>query len=260
VLLRHYLEQGLLITAIAETLQVNRRTIHRWVAAGEVDRDPTTMRYGSRAPIPTKLDPYKALIEERLGTYPELTAVRLFEQVRAAGYPRSLSQLKVFVRRVRPRPEPEPLVRFEIPPGKQGQVDFAEIRLPWGKRFALMVILGYSRFLWLQVYARQTMGILPSCSSTSWGHGNGRRTRLFVPEAALFSQVGPHACLALKRPDLLGGHCKTGHHIDSQNRPPRASDRDWVSDLLRRWVGAQVGGHLGPPAPGAALEDVGVVE
>jgi hypothetical protein len=31
-------------------------------------------------------------------------------------------------------------------------VDFAEVRLPWGKRFALMFVLGYSRLLWFQVY------------------------------------------------------------------------------------------------------------
>jgi transposase len=54
--------------------------------------------------------------------------VRLFEEVRAAGYPGSHTQLKVFVRRVRPRPEPQPIVRFETPPGHQGHVDFAEVR------------------------------------------------------------------------------------------------------------------------------------
>jgi len=32
--------------------------------------------------------------------------------------------------------------RFETPPGHQGQVDFAEFRLPWGKRHALIVVLG----------------------------------------------------------------------------------------------------------------------
>ena len=40
-------------------------------------------------------------------------------------------------------------VRFETPPGKQAQVDLAEFRFPWGKRFGLVVVLGYSRLLWL---------------------------------------------------------------------------------------------------------------
>jgi hypothetical protein len=72
--------EGLSITAIAEALQVDRRTIHRSVAAGDLDRDPTTLRYGPQAPVPTQLDPYKPLLEERLTTYPTLTAVRLFEE------------------------------------------------------------------------------------------------------------------------------------------------------------------------------------
>jgi transposase len=52
------------------------------------------------------------------------------------------------------------VVRFETPPGLQAQVDFAEFHLPWGKRFALLVVLGYSRLLWVQFYARQTLTVL----------------------------------------------------------------------------------------------------
>ena len=32
--------------------------------------------------------------------------------------------------------------------------------LPWGKRYALLVVLGYSRLLWFQFYERQTMEVL----------------------------------------------------------------------------------------------------
>ena len=40
-------------------------------------------------------------------------------------------------------------VRFESAPGHQAQVDFASFTLPWGRRYALLVVLGYSRLLWL---------------------------------------------------------------------------------------------------------------
>jgi hypothetical protein len=39
-------------------------------------------------------------------------------------------------------------------------VDFAEVRLPLGWHYALVVLLGYSRLLWLQYYERQTMAVL----------------------------------------------------------------------------------------------------
>jgi transposase len=64
------------------------------------------------------------------------------------------------VRNVRPRPIPEPVIRFETPAVHQGQVDFEEFDFPWGKRCALLVVLAYSRMLWLRFYERQDMRTL----------------------------------------------------------------------------------------------------
>jgi transposase len=44
-----------------------------------------------------------------------LSAVGLFE-CRAAGYPGGIMQLRDYVMKLRPRPEPEPIVRFETAP------------------------------------------------------------------------------------------------------------------------------------------------
>jgi transposase len=147
VLLRHYLDLGLKKTVIAQQLGVNRRTIHHWILTGQLDReiDAATPRQSARRP--QQLDPFTPLIDARLKTYPALSAVRLFQECRAAGYPGGITQLRDYVMKVRPRPEPEPIVRFETAPGLQAQFDFAELKLPWGKRYALLVVLGYSRAL-----------------------------------------------------------------------------------------------------------------
>ncbi len=162
VLLRHYLEQGVPKAAIARHVGVSRETIYRWIATGQLDRDldDEAVRYRPRAPAPSRLDPYKGIIDTRLADYPRLSAVRLFNEVRAAGYPGGYGQVKRYVRRVRPREPEEPIQRFETPPGHQAQVDFAEFRLPWGKRHALIVVLGYSRLMWLRFYERQTMPVV----------------------------------------------------------------------------------------------------
>jgi transposase len=182
VLLKHYLEQGLSKTAIAERIGVSRRTVYHWIESGQLERDldAETVRY---PPRPTRLDAYKAIIRERLETYPELSAVRLFREVRAAGYPGGLTQLRDFVRKVRPVSVPEEVIRFETPPGHQGQVDFAKIRLPWGKRFVLMVVLGYSRLLWLQFYPRETMRVLMRGLEEAFRFFGG------VPRELLFDQM-----------------------------------------------------------------------
>ncbi|HEU5255657.1 MAG TPA: helix-turn-helix domain-containing protein [Vicinamibacterales bacterium] len=145
MLLRHYLEQGTSKSALARQLGVSRDTIHRWIRGGDLSRDldDEAVRYGPRAPVPTKLDAYKPIIATRLAAYPELSAVRLLDEIRAAGYAGGYTPLKAFVRRVRPTPAPDPVIRFETPAGRQAQVDFARFRFPWGVRYALLVVLGF---------------------------------------------------------------------------------------------------------------------
>ena len=93
VLLRHYLEQGMTKAAIARHVGVSRDTIYRWIATGQLDRDldEQAVRYRPRPPVPSKLDPYKAIIDGRLAEYPTLTATRLLREVEDAGYPGSYS-------------------------------------------------------------------------------------------------------------------------------------------------------------------------
>lgn len=160
VLAKHYLEQGLSKSAVADLVGITRRTLHRWIEKGMLADTGTVPRYTPRPPVTTKLEPYQALIETRLATYPALSAVRLLEEVRAAGYTGGYTQLRAFVRHVRPRRPDEPVVRFETPPGKQAQVDFGKFRLPWGMRNCLLVVLGYSRALWLTFYRRQDLRTL----------------------------------------------------------------------------------------------------
>lgn len=197
VLLRHYLEDGLSKSDIARRLGIDRRTISRWIAAGELERDlDQPPRYGPRPPRPTKLDAYKEIIRQRLTDYPELSSVRLHEEVQAAGYTGSYSQVRDYVRTVRPRPAPEPPNRFETPPGKQGQVDFAEFRFPWGKRYALVVVLGHSRLMYFRYFKRQDMRSLFRGLEEAFHFFGG------VPQELLFDQM---KAVITKDLRLLGG-------------------------------------------------------
>jgi transposase len=156
VLLQHFLDLGLKKRAIATQLGVSPRTIHHWIATGQLARVVDTPTVRCTAPRAKQIDPFRALIQERLKDYPALSAVRLLAECRAAGYPGGITQLRDYVASIRPRPEPEPIVRFETAPGVQAQFDFAEVRLPWGKRYAVLVVLGYSRLLYVEFVPRQT--------------------------------------------------------------------------------------------------------
>ena len=198
VLLRHYLAQGLSQCAAAEKLGISARTLRRWIRSGELDRDVDLdpPRYKRRPAVPKKLDPFKPLILARLEAFPELTSVRLLEECQAAGYRGAYSQLRDYVRSLRPRPEPEPVIRFETPPAHQLQVDFAEFHFPWGKRYALLLVLGYSRLMWLKFSPRQDMRTLLS------GLEEGFRFFGGVPRELLFDQMKSVITKDLR---LLGG-------------------------------------------------------
>jgi transposase len=183
VLLQHLLDEGLGKTAIAQRLGVSRGVVYHWIRTGQLTRDVDAPSVRQAVPRGTKLDQYKAIITERLTTYPELSAVRLFDEVKAAGYPGGITQVRDYVARVRPRPEPEAVVRFETGPGQQAQVDFAEFRFPWGKRYALLVVLGYSRLLWLKFYPRQTLATLMAGLEEAFAYLGG------VPAELLFDQL-----------------------------------------------------------------------
>ena len=118
MLLRHYLEKGTPKAELSRRFGVGRRTIHYWVESGQLDRDMEAgaAQYSPRLPAGQKLDPYKGIIRDRLEEFPKLSAQRLFEEVRAAGYPGGYSRVRDYVREVRPGEPLDPVVRFETAP------------------------------------------------------------------------------------------------------------------------------------------------
>ncbi len=100
--MRCYLEQGLGICdrpgsrdQPQDRLQLDQ--------AGELERDPDdlTLRYGPRLPVPSKLDPYKEKIRVKLAKFPQLTAARLFREVKADGYVGGYGTVKRYVRQLK---------------------------------------------------------------------------------------------------------------------------------------------------------------
>lgn len=183
VVLRHLLDQGLSKSAIARQLGVSRRIVYYWLATGQLDLDVDAPASRRRLARPTKLDGFTAIIQVRLDSYPALSAVRLFEELRAAGYRGGITQVRDYVARVRPRPVPEPVTRFETDPGRQAQVDFAVVDTAWGRRYAFLAVLGYSRLLWVQFVGRQTMAAVMEGLEAAFAYFGG------VPREVLFDQM-----------------------------------------------------------------------
>jgi transposase len=67
----------------------------------------------------------KPYLRERLAAYPDLTAVRLWREIKERGFPGGCSAVRDGVRDLRPARSAGFEVRFETPPGEQALVEFA---------------------------------------------------------------------------------------------------------------------------------------
>ena len=150
---------GSSIRRIAHELGLARNTVSRVLHRLEAQRAGTTS-----APLrrPSRLDPYEPVIEELLGRYPDLTAVRLCEELRRRGFDGGYTIVRRRLAELRPRAAPHPVVRFETSPGTQAQMDYSTYDLDFtaeGRRrvHAFSYVLGYSRRQYLRFVESQDM-------------------------------------------------------------------------------------------------------
>ncbi|MDQ2679554.1 MAG: IS21 family transposase, partial [Candidatus Eremiobacteraeota bacterium] len=121
--------------------------------------------YGPRKPRATKLDPYAGYIRERLkqAGNVRLSAMVVLREIRGLGYAGGISQLKEFLRTVRPERPPEPIVRFETEPGLQLQIDFVDFRRGLSPLRAFTAELGYSRYSYVEFTDNERAETLIAC-------------------------------------------------------------------------------------------------
>ncbi len=187
--LNHYLKEGLSKTPIANKLGINRRTVHR-----HIKESKTEPGYKSRAVTPGLLDPYKDYLRGKLLAYPELSAVRLLSEITAMGYRGKYTAVKDYVRALRPEVPIPTELRFEVNPGHQAQADFATFKAPFGSIHALLVVLSWSRYLWVRFYFQEDqLTVLNGLHRSFLAFGG-------VPHTLLFDRMKT----AVARSDLEG--------------------------------------------------------
>src|SRR5437867_2452734 len=104
---------------IARKLRVDRKTVNAALAME---------RYEHKRKAPqrlSKLDQHKDRVGALLKEHPELSAVRIFEEIKRGGYDGQVTVVRDFVRSVRPKSGQEAFVSIDFPPGDAAQVDWA---------------------------------------------------------------------------------------------------------------------------------------
>ena len=177
--------QGLSVSAIARRTGHDRKTIRTYIARG---LEPPA--YKPREPVPSPLAPFEAFLRERVGRFPDLTGRRLWREVRDLGFAGGYSTVTDFLRVVRPPAEPAFERRFETPPGRQAQVDFAHFKVrfedePGAERIVWLfsLVLGHSRMMWARFVAQQDLATVLRCHVAAFEALGG------VPEQILYDRM-----------------------------------------------------------------------
>ena len=143
---RLVLGEGWKIETVARRFHVHHSVVRR-----AISDDPAPECVPA---APSGLDPFKPYLLERLSAYPEMTAVRLFEEIQKRGYIRGVAQLRRWVFDVRAPRNKKAYLRVELEPGDQAQVDwgsFGNMRCGATLRplSAFAMVLSWSRVLFV---------------------------------------------------------------------------------------------------------------
>jgi len=173
--------QGMSIRAIARRTGLSRNTVVKALQRREI------WHYKPRQPKPSKLDPFKPYIVQQM-SLGVTNCVRLFGEIRRQGYDGGCTIVRDFVRQHRPPRQPPATVRFETKPGEQAQVDFGTfIYESEGRRqryFAFLMVLSYSRMMYVEFVERQDLSTLIRCHIHAF-------EALGIPETVLYDNLKP---------------------------------------------------------------------
>jgi len=170
---------------IARELGLSRNTVRSVLE--RTQRQRTEGHSALPAPVtrPSKLDEFQPAIDELLADHPDITAVRLHEELVGRGFAGGYTIVKQRLRVLRPHPKRRPVERFETEPGKQGQQDWSPYTLRFEddglqKVSAFGLLLGYSRREYLHFCEREDFYTLIREHKAAFDYFGG------VPEEILY--------------------------------------------------------------------------
>lgn len=170
---KQLLKQGHSQRAVARLTGLSRNTV------AKLAQEPAPQPF--RPPLrPSQLDPFKPYLQERFQQY-QLSAVRLLGEIQPMGYTGSIDVLRRYLASLRQQQQRQAkaTVRFETPPGQQAQVDWASCGAfpdPTGqlvKIYLFLMVLGFSRMLFVQFTSRMHLEQLLACHLEAFAYLGG---------------------------------------------------------------------------------------
>jgi len=208
--------------AIAARLQCSRHTVRKALGVSALLRQtPPQARHRG-------LDPHRPRIEALIAKYPELSAVRVLEEIAQGpdGYRGSVYPLRRYLRRIRP-PRGRVYQEVHYEPGEAMQVDWGECgSVPVGqtrRRVSVFVaVLCYSRMIYIEftLAQRKAEFYRALVNALTFYGGSPRKVIFDNLKAAVLSGSGRHARLHPEFMALCGHHCM--EPIPCERRDPES--------------------------------------
>lgn len=181
--IRNERKKGLSYTEIARKHHIDPRTAKKYA---ESDSKPV---YTLKATKPSKLDPYKHLIDMWLEEAP-YSAVRIHEKLMEQGCDCKYTIVRQYVATRKADLNEKATVRFETMPGLQGQVDwgfFENYKVlengEYKKLYCFLMILGYSRMRYIEFVTDMSTTTLIQCHINAFRYFGG------YPEEILYDNM-----------------------------------------------------------------------
>jgi transposase len=181
---------------IARRVRCHRNTVRRALAQAE----PLTARSPSRGSI---LDPYKSKIDQLVKEFPQLSAVRIFEEIRQGddGYRGSVILVRRYVRTIRPA-KGRVYQEVQHDPGQAMQVDWGDcdtlrIENTTRKVSVFVAVLCYSRMIYIEFALSQRKAEFYRAIANALAFFGGVPRRIIFDnlKAAVVNGHGRNACL-----------------------------------------------------------------
>lgn len=199
--IHHMAEGGTPQAEIAARCGVGLRSVERIVTEPTPTREEIVAdaRDGAaRRGRPPKAD--EAMVERLrllLKDEPKISAIEVFRRAKGWGYAGGRSQLSALVKKLRPKPTCEPVVRFEGLPGEYTQYDFGECQVcfkktGWSRVQFFAARLKFSRFMSVTIVPDQTAEtVVRSVLASLVAFGGSTKEWVFDnPKTIRFSDIG----------------------------------------------------------------------
>ncbi len=169
------------IRAIARITGLDRRTVSKRLKEKE-------LKPRKKIVYKSKLDPFKEYIKKRIvdGLPHRIPSTVVYQEILDMGYEGKLrilqSYMSALYKELLPIKE-EKIIRFEIMPGEQAQVDWAQIGGGKNPIYAFVMILGYSRYAYVYFTDNRRQETFIECHKKAFSFFQG------VPKTILYDNL-----------------------------------------------------------------------